>query len=161
MRILWRLSATSSPLPLAEAEQHKALWLSRWSYCSASKIIELSALNCVIFRDRKPCLATSNLVVGVLLHHLPEEGEARHLDHLSHRQQHLWNREARGLFLLAANYTLYLVLYLENFLVPHIFLSHVRNGSRNIIVGLGFVFSPCPNGPKPLQLSSCTHGTLE
>ena len=62
IRILWRLSATSSPPPLAEASKQNALWLSRRSYCSASKIIELSALNCEIFRDRKRCLATSNLL---------------------------------------------------------------------------------------------------
>ena len=117
MRILSRLSATSTPPSLVEASQQNARWLSRRSYCSASKIIELSALNCEIFRDIKRCRATSNLfgcphwlqrmiwnlsetnismtpspeklVVVVFLHHLPEEGEARRLDHLPHRQQHL------------------------------------------------------------------------
>ena len=58
------------------------------------------------------------------------------------------DREVKDLLLLAANYTFYLVLYLENSLVPHIFLSHVRKGSRNIIVGLGFVYSPCPSSPN-------------
>ena len=83
------------------------------------------------------------LIVVVFLHHLPEEGEARRLDHLPHRQQHLRGLGGESdLPFLAAN-------YLENFLVPHIFLSHVRKGSRNIIVGFGFVFSPCPNGPNP------------
>ena len=38
------------------------------------------------FHDTSP----EKLVVVVFLHHLPEEGEARHLDHLAHRQQHLW-----------------------------------------------------------------------
>ena len=61
MRILSRLSATSTPPSLVEASQQNARWLSRRSYCSASKIIELSALNCEIFRDIKRCRATSNL----------------------------------------------------------------------------------------------------
>ena len=82
------------------------------------------------------------LVVVVLLHHFPEEGEARRLDHFPHRQQHLQEMGGeRDLLLLADD-------HLENFLVPHIFISHVRKGSRNVIVGLGFVNSPYPGGPN-------------
>ena len=90
------------------------------------------------FHDTSP----EKLVVVVFLHHLPEEGEARRLDHLPHRQQHLRGLGGESdLPFLAAN-------YLENFLVPHIFLSHVRKDSRNVIEGLGFVNSPNPGGPN-------------